>query len=130
MVFPKENKSRRLNRKDRMILILKRDGNACVWCRKPFYDHLILPTTEHLVPKIKGGPSWLENELAACKPCNRLRGHSTIGQWLYECEQKGWAPNRTTIINSLKALKAAIRQRGGQRRARSYIDAQLRRIDK
>jgi len=119
-----------MNRKDRLAIILKRDGNACVWCRRPFDENLIRPTTEHLVPKIKGGPSWLENELAACKPCNGLRGHTTVGQWLEECEQRGWNPNKATIIKSLKSLREAIRLRGGQRRARPYIDAQLRRIDK
>ena len=37
-------------------MILERDGNDCVWCRRAFDNHLVLPTTEHLVPRIKGGP--------------------------------------------------------------------------
>ena len=88
------------------------------------------PTTEHLVPRIKGGPSWLENELAACKRCNNSRGHQGPAGWLMECEGMGRSPRRDVVITALERLQAAIVQRGGQRRARPYIESQLRRLRK
>lgn len=111
-----------------MALILARDGAACVWCRRPLEVGLVAATTEHLVPRIKGGPSWIENELAACRRCNGERGHRTPGEWFDECERRGWAPNRAAIVGALEALEQAIAERGGQRRARPYVASQLRRL--
>ncbi len=111
-----------------MAIILEHDGAACVWCRRPLEVGLVDATTEHLVPRIKGGPSWLENELAACRRCNGERGHRTPGEWFDECEQRGWNPNRAVIVAVLHALQAAIERRGGQRRARPYVASQLRRL--
>ena len=85
-------------------------------------------TTEHVVPRIKGGPSWLENEVAACARCNRARGHTTPAEWLDECERRGWVPDRAAVLASLERLEAAIAERGGQRRARPYVASQLRRL--
>ncbi|MEQ9163670.1 MAG: HNH endonuclease, partial [Ilumatobacter fluminis] len=113
---------RQLGRRERMALILERDGAECVWCRRPLDDDTLVPaTTEHLVPRIKGGPSWIENELAACRRCNGERGHRTPGEWFDECERRGWEPNRTVIVRALRSLQEAIAERGGQRRARPYI---------
>jgi hypothetical protein len=86
------------------------------------------PTTEHLVPKIKGGPSWLENEVAACRRCNSARGHASIAQWVDECRRRGWHPDVRRVVRRLEALDAAIAARGGQRRARPYISHELRRL--
>lgn len=116
-----------LDRRQRLDVILQRDGTSCVWCARPF-EALVRPTTEHLVPRVKGGPSWLENEVAACRRCNRERGHSAIGEWIDECERRGWEPNRSVIVSTLQSLEAAIAERGGQRRARRYLDSQLRRL--
>lgn len=75
-----------LNRRDRLAEILGRDRGRCVWCGRTIGTDLVRATTEHVVPKVKRGPSWLENEVAA------------------------------------------IAERGGQRRARRYVDSQLRRL--
>ncbi|MDJ0767620.1 MAG: HNH endonuclease [Ilumatobacter sp.] len=120
---------RQLNRRERMAIILERDGAECVWCRRPLEVGLVAATTEHLVPRIKGGPSWVENELAACRRCNGERGHRTPGEWFDECDRRGWEPNRGAIVSALRSLQAAIAERGGQRRARPYIASQLRRLD-
>lgn len=119
-----------LNRRQRMEIILGRDGAACVWCRRPLEVGLVTATTEHLVPRIKGGPSWIENEVAACRRCNGERGHRTLGEWFDECERRGWDPNRAVIVRALRALDAAILERGGQRRARPYLASQLRRLER
>jgi hypothetical protein len=119
---------RQLDRRERMAAILERDGADCVWCRRPVDVGLVAATTEHLVPRIKGGPSWIENEVAACRRCNGERGHRTPGEWIEECERRGWHPNRDAVVGALEALRLAIAARGGQRRARPYVVTQLRRL--
>jgi HNH endonuclease len=116
-----------LDRADRLTAILERDGRTCIWCGRSF-GALIRPTTEHVVPRVKGGPSWPENEVAACHRCNAARGHTGPVQWLAECRGRGWAPDEPRLTRALEALAGAIAVRGGQRRARPYLDAQLRRL--
>jgi 5-methylcytosine-specific restriction endonuclease McrA len=111
-----------------MARILERDGRACVWCGRQIDVGLVEATTEHVVPRIKGGPSWIENEVAACRRCNGARGHLTPGEWLEECERRGWHPNREALVRVLTSLDAAIATNGGRRRARSYARSQLRRL--
>lgn len=115
-----------LNRAARLAAVLDRDGAHCLWCGRGFTT-LIRPTTDHLVPRVKGGPSWLENEVAACSRCNNDRGHRTPVDWLAECDRRGWAPDRAAIGEALLRFRAAIHDRGGQRRAATYLDGQLRR---
>ena len=116
-----------LPRAERLARILERDGGECVWCRRPLAigdRHLSL---EHLIPRLKGGPAWPENELAACRSCNRARGHTAPVAWLEACEARGLRPNRAVVERQLLALRDAIARRGGARRARPYLDGQLRR---
>ena len=115
------------DRRGRLGLILERDGPTCVWCGRRF-EGLVRPTTEHLVPRLKGGPSWLENEVAACRRCNGQRGLVPLGEWADECERRGWTVDRARLVRTLEALTEAIGQRGGQRRARPWLAAQLRRL--
>jgi hypothetical protein len=115
------------DRKGRLGLILERDGPTCVWCGRRF-EGLVRPTTEHLVPRVKGGPSWLENEVAACRRCNGQRGHMSLGEWADECERRGWAVDRSRLVRTLKELHASVLERGGQRRARPWLLSQLRRL--
>ena len=89
---------------------------------------LVPPTTEHVVPRLKGGPSWPENEVAACRRCNSERGHRGPVEWLEECLRRGWEPDEPRLVRTLGLLLAAIAREGGQRRARPYLDAQLRRM--
>lgn len=111
-----------------MASILERDGITCVWCGRAVDTGLVEATTEHVVPRIKGGPSWIENEVAACKRCNGRRGHRTPAEWADECEGLGWAPDRARLIAALTSLETRIAERGGQRRARPYVASQLRRL--
>lgn len=115
-----------LRRADRLALIMDRDGARCVWCGRSF-TALVRPTTDHLVPRVKGGPSWLENEVAACARCNSDRGHLTPVDWFGECGRRGWQPDRTAVGAALRRLRAALDERGGARRAARYLDGQLRR---
>jgi hypothetical protein len=114
-------------RAERLAAVLERDGASCIWCGRPF-SRLVGATTDHLVPRVKGGPSWVENEAAACRRCNAERGHATPAAWAEECERRGWPVDRARLVRALTALEGAIRRRGGQRRARGYLDSQLRRL--
>lgn len=111
-----------------MALILERDGAECVWCRRSIDVRLVEATTEHLVPRIKGGPSIIENEIAACRRCNGQRGHLTPAEWLDECERRGWEPRRDVVVAALLRLQSAYTDRGGMRRIRPYVVSQLRRL--
>lgn len=116
-----------LSRADRLADTLDRDGATCLWCGREF-SRLVAPTRDHLVPRVKGGPSWAENEAASCRRCNGARGHVSPAEWAEECERRGWPVDRARLARSLLALQAAINERGGQRRARAYLDGQLRRL--
>ena len=113
----------------RLELAVERDGARCVWCGRTL-GGLVPPTREHLVPRVKGGPSWLENEVPACRRCNGQRGHRGVVEWLEECERRGWPPDAVAVERSLRSLEAAIAERGGQRRARTYVTSQLRRLQR
>jgi hypothetical protein len=116
-----------LDRAARLEAAVDRDGDTCIWCGRAFTGQ-VGPTTEHVVPRVKGGPSWLENEVAACRRCNADRGHTAPVEWLEECARRGWDPDEPRLRRVLTALAEAIAERGGQRRARPYLDAQLRRL--
>lgn len=84
-----------LDRAERLLVVRARDGDTCTWCRRVLFGR-VQATTDHVVPKVKGGPSWLENEVAACRRCNGERG--------------------PRVRRVLRLLLAAIGTRGGQRR--------------
>jgi 5-methylcytosine-specific restriction endonuclease McrA len=115
------------DRAARLCAVVERDGGTCIWCGRAF-TRLVPPTTEHVVPRLKGGPSWLENEVAACRRCNSDRGHRSPVEWLEECRRRGWDPDELRLSRALGDLAGAIARRGGQRRARPYLDGQLRRL--
>ena len=113
----------------RLAEILERDGATCIWCGRAFAP-LVVPTTEHVIPRVKGGPSRLENEVAACRRCNAERGHRTPVDWLEECRRRGWSPDEERLRRSLARLTGVIGREGGLRRARPYLDGQLRRLSR
>lgn len=119
-----------LPRSERLERIVERDGGSCVWCRRELWPGHRDFSVEHVIPRLKGGPAWAENEVVACRSCNRARGHVAPMQWLEACEQRGLDPDRARVEASLRRLHRAIEQRGGQRRARPYLDGQLRRADR
>jgi HNH endonuclease len=126
--FPSEAIAPDLPRAERLLRILERDGAACVWCARPLAPGHRDLSLEHVVPRLKGGPAWPENEVAACRSCNRARGHAAPAAWLDACERRGLRPDRRAIEASLLRLRGAIAERGGQRKARPYLDGQLRRL--
>ena len=128
---------RQPDRATRLRDAVERDGPRCVWCRRecavaePATTRrvtLVRGTTDHLVPRVKGGPSWLENEVLACPRCNAERGHTSPADWFAECVRRGWEPDGAAVLRAQRSLQQAIDRRGGQRRARPYLAAQLRRL--
>lgn len=112
----------------RLVVSLDRDGPSCVWCSRPFDDR-VRPTREHVVPRVKGGPSIPENEVAACARCNRERGHASPVQWVDEAVARGRTPRPEIIAASLRRLDAHITEVGGLRRIRRYVAAEVRKLD-
>jgi hypothetical protein len=113
----------------RLVVVLDRDGDRCVWCSRAFSD-LVRPTREHVVPRVKGGPSIPENEVAACARCNRERGHASPVQWINEVRARGRTPRPEVLEASLRRLAAHIDEVGGLRRIRGYLAAELRKLDR
>jgi hypothetical protein len=113
----------------RLVVALDRDGPSCVWCSREFSD-LVQPTREHVVPRVKGGPSIPENEVAACARCNRERGHASPVQWIDEVRARGRTPRPEIIEASLRRLEAHIDHGGGLRRIRGYLRTELRKLDR
>lgn len=107
--------------------IVARDGARCVWCSAPFAPNN-RPTTEHLIARAKGGPSWAENEVAACRRCNRERGHASPVQWLDELKARGREPQDALIAAALTRLAERIANDGGAWRIRRTLAAELRKL--
>jgi hypothetical protein len=51
--------------------------NECVFCRST--SDL---TTDHLVPRSRGGDDSADNVVLACQPCNTSRGEKGVFEWL------------------------------------------------
>jgi 5-methylcytosine-specific restriction endonuclease McrA len=58
--------------------VYKRDRYACRYCGN---DNTPL-TVDHLVTWESGGPSTVENLVAACRKCNKTRGELGYAEWL------------------------------------------------
>ncbi len=121
---------RQLSRAARLCVALRRDGEFCVWCARPLPVGSSEASVDHLIPKLKGGPSWTENEVAACRSCNHARGHLPPMEWLRKCVERGLEPAVEVVAARLYSLVGAIQARGGQRRARPYLSGQIRRLEK
>lgn len=105
-------------------------AGRCFWCGTDF-GALVRATADHVVPRVKGGPSWPANEVAACGRCNAERGHRSPVDWWEECVRRGWSDDDPAPLRAvLEGLAAAIDEHGGRRRARPYLAGQLRRLDR
>lgn len=114
------------DRVERLEQAVAEQGGRCLWCGTTF-GRLVPATTDHLVPRLKGGPSMAENEVAACRPCNARRGHAGPSTWLSHRREHGWAPESARVVALLRRLESGLGE-GGHRKLRRYIDGQLRRL--
>lgn len=115
----------------RLEELLARGGNACAWCGYDLDRPNARPTRDHIVPKIKGGPTRLENEVASCGSCNQKRGHASPSQYIESSRlERGLEPNAALVADQLEALDAAISREGGMRKIRDYVTREARRVRK
>jgi hypothetical protein len=115
---------------DRLEHLLDIGGGTCAWCGFDLSRPNARPTRDMLVPKLKGGPARLENEVAACSSCNQLRaGRSAPSQFVeMSRSERGVQPNASLIADQLDALDAAIQREGGMRKIRDYVTREARRV--
>lgn len=64
----------------RYVFLGRRDGFACFYCREPLpvWQH----TTDHMLPRSRGGGHGPSNEVLCCQPCNSRKGSRTPEEWL------------------------------------------------
>lgn len=121
--------SRQLPAAARLERLLELGGRRCAWCGFDLAKPSARPTRDHVVPKIKGGPTRLENEVAACGSCNRLRGHASPSQFIASSRRdRGLDPDAELVARQLESLSSAIDREGGMRRIRDYVKRELRRV--
>jgi 5-methylcytosine-specific restriction endonuclease McrA len=122
--------TRQLPPQERLAVLSELTGGTCTWCGYDLSKTNARPTRDHLVPKIKGGPTRLENEVAACGSCNGLRGTTAPGQWIEECRRnRGVEPKVDVVASQLRALTEAIAREGGMRKIRDYVARELKRVE-
>ena len=65
--------------------IFARDGFRCVYCGDvhPAADL----TLDHVQPRLRGGDRTAGNIVTACSPCNVLKGHRSLAQYLADDER-------------------------------------------
>lgn len=56
--------------------VLNRDGRRCRYCGNR------ADTADHVLPRTRGGPTTLDNLVAACNPCNRSKKDRTLAEWV------------------------------------------------
>ncbi|MCB0879417.1 MAG: HNH endonuclease [Thermoleophilia bacterium] len=121
--------TRQMAPQQRLEHLLELGGHACAWCGYDLTRSNARPTRDHVVPKIKGGPTRLENEVAACGSCNSRRGHTAPAQFIEESRRdRGLEPNAALVADQLDALDAAIQREGGMRRIRDYVARERTRV--
>ena len=87
---------------------LSRAGPECAWCRRPLAPGDPEASLEHVVPRLKRGPAWPRNEVAACRTCNRPRGHLALVVRLEQCRSRGHDPREELVAANLSRLRDAI----------------------
>lgn len=103
-------------------------AGCCTWCGYDLSRTNARPTRDHLVPKIKGGPTRLENEVAACGGCNAKRGHQSPSAFIESSRrERGVEPRADLVADQLDRLDAAIQREGGMRKIRDYVKREARR---
>ena len=88
--------------------LIDRDGSSCVWCgREPWRSDL---TTEHLVPRTRGGRTSAENLAVACRACNRRRGTRPVVAHVRTLFDEGGRPRAVQLLDGLARLAESDRR--------------------
>lgn len=111
-------------------MLIELAGGRCTWCGYELARTGARPTRDHLIPRIKGGPTRLENEVASCSSCNRQRGHVAPAAWIEQCRHdRGVEPQLELVLGQLRRLEDAIASEGGMRRIREYLSRERVRVE-
>ena len=95
--------------------VLARDAYRCVYCGEQFPEPQL--TLDHVEPRMRGG-DWSEGNLvAACRPCNALKGSAPAWAFLAEreVERKNFLENAKGVW---PRLRRAIEEAADRARAR------------
>lgn len=121
--------SRQHSPADRLDILLDMGGGTCAWCGFDLSKPNARPTRDHIVPKIKGGPTRLENEVASCGSCNQQRGHAAPSAFVESSRRERLLePNAALIADQLDSLNEAIQREGGMRKIRDYVTREAKRV--
>lgn len=121
--------TRQMSPPARLDHLLELGGNRCAWCGFDLTKPNARPVRDLIVPKIKGGPTRLENEVASCGSCNQKRGSTSPSQYVEKCrDERGVSPDAALIADQLDALDAAIQRDGGMRKIRDYVTREAKRV--
>lgn len=121
--------TRQMNSEARLDHLLDLGEWRCAWCGYDLTRTNARPTRDHVVPRIKGGPTRLENEVASCGSCNQKRGHVSPSQYVESSRRdRGLDPNAGLVADQLDALAAAIEREGGMRKIRDYVIREAKRV--
>lgn len=71
--------------------VFQRDGYSCLYCGRTG----VPLTVDHIFLWEKGGPSTMENLVAACRRCNKERGNTEYDEWIESALYKKLSANLT-----------------------------------
>jgi len=74
--------------------IIKRDNHQCQYCGKKAG----MMTTDHIIPKARGGDDSWENLVCACLECNNRKGNKTLHDKRMRLIRKPKRPNYFTFV--------------------------------
>ena len=121
--------TRQMSPEARLDHLLELGEWRCAWCGYDLEKSNARPTRDHIVPKVKGGPTRLENEVASCSSCNNKRGNDSPSQFIESSRRdRGLEPNAALVADQLDALDAAIARDGGMRKIRDYVTREAKRV--
>lgn len=76
--------------------IIKRDGRQCQYCGR--IDGSL--TTDHIIPKTRGGRDSWENLVCACSECNKRKGDRTLKEAGMTLIKRPRRPHFFTFVHS------------------------------
>lgn len=95
----------------RMLLLAARDGEHCVWCRKPLSHRDADATVDHVRCRSDGGGNGLENLVLACAACNHRRSNLPAEDWLARCLAADTGVDEPAVTAAIRRSARYHRQR-------------------
>jgi hypothetical protein len=81
----------------KMLRLVARDGEHCVWCSTPLTHLSPHATVDHVRCRSHGGGDALDNLVLACAPCNNRRANRPAELWLESCLRAGADVDRAAV---------------------------------